>query len=412
MAWNGSGTFLRVHNWVADKLASIKIIASRMDAEFDNYKGGLENCLTRDGQTPPTAAIPFNSQQITGLADGTGPDHAINLGQLLDVAQGSAFRKNALVNGGFDVWQAGTTFAGTASRLRTADCWWAVRASSATGYTVSRATGGAQQYALKWQRDNGNASTAIMYLGQSIESTDVTWMGRTIPSMTLSFNALAGSTYSGGQLTVEVIRGTSTNQNVLDGFTGASVVGTANCTLTTSSQQFTVAVTLDASTAELGVRFSWTPTGVAGADDSVTIERVQLEFSDGGTGPSTFEQVPFAVTLERCMRYYQKSFTYTQAPAQNIGSASEFVMAGVAAGAVAQGPLQVQFTTPMRAYTVTTYNPSAANTAPRNFTRSQDCTLGAGLNRQNGFYYLVTGSASTAAGDYIGVNWVAADAVY
>jgi hypothetical protein len=50
MAFNGSGLFVRVHNWVADKNNSIDITASEMDAEDDGFAAGLTLAVTRDGQ--------------------------------------------------------------------------------------------------------------------------------------------------------------------------------------------------------------------------------------------------------------------------------------------------------------------------------------------------------------------------
>lgn len=76
MAFNGSGTFLRVHDWTDDAAASINIDASRMDAEFDGVAAGLSNCITRDGQSTITTNIPFNGQRITGLGTPTGTQDA------------------------------------------------------------------------------------------------------------------------------------------------------------------------------------------------------------------------------------------------------------------------------------------------------------------------------------------------
>jgi hypothetical protein len=68
MAFNGSGTFVRLYNWVNDKANSIKITASRMDAEMDGMATGLSTCITKDGQTVTTARVPF----AAGLSAGAG----------------------------------------------------------------------------------------------------------------------------------------------------------------------------------------------------------------------------------------------------------------------------------------------------------------------------------------------------
>ena len=42
MGYDGSGGYARVHNWVTDKNAAVKITASRMDAEFDDFASAME----------------------------------------------------------------------------------------------------------------------------------------------------------------------------------------------------------------------------------------------------------------------------------------------------------------------------------------------------------------------------------
>jgi microcystin-dependent protein len=59
MAYNGSGTFNRVHSWAADKAGAIVVTASRMDTEMDGFATGLSSALVKDGQQTATARIPF-----------------------------------------------------------------------------------------------------------------------------------------------------------------------------------------------------------------------------------------------------------------------------------------------------------------------------------------------------------------
>lgn len=84
MAFNGSGVFNRIYNWVNDKANGYKITASRMDGEFDGIATGLSNCITKDGQTTLTANIPFSTYKLTGLGSGTARTDAINVGQVQD----------------------------------------------------------------------------------------------------------------------------------------------------------------------------------------------------------------------------------------------------------------------------------------------------------------------------------------
>jgi hypothetical protein len=84
MADNGTGTFVRLYNWVVDKTNSVPITATKMDAEMDGMATALSNRIAKDGQTTVTADIPFNSHKLTGLAVGTARTDAITLGQVQD----------------------------------------------------------------------------------------------------------------------------------------------------------------------------------------------------------------------------------------------------------------------------------------------------------------------------------------
>jgi len=84
MAFNGSGTFERIYNWVNDKANGYKITASRMDGEFDGIASGLSQCITKDGQTTISANIPMSNYKFTGLGNGSSRTDSIALGQVQD----------------------------------------------------------------------------------------------------------------------------------------------------------------------------------------------------------------------------------------------------------------------------------------------------------------------------------------
>lgn len=126
MSWNGAGIFNRVYNWVTDKTNGIPITASRMDGEFDNFKTGLENCLTRDGQNSPSADISMASHKLTNLANGSNAGDAVNFGQLgstQTAVQNIIRLENLIINGKFDFWQRGTSLGAAASSRYLADRW-------------------------------------------------------------------------------------------------------------------------------------------------------------------------------------------------------------------------------------------------------------------------------------------------
>jgi len=75
MPYNGSGTFLRVRNWVQDAAANIRIRADRHDSEDDNFASGLSQCITKDGQTTVTANLPMANYRHTGVGEATAATH-------------------------------------------------------------------------------------------------------------------------------------------------------------------------------------------------------------------------------------------------------------------------------------------------------------------------------------------------
>ena len=86
MARNGSGTYVRVHDWTDDRDAAIPITASRVDEEMDDVATALTNSLAKDGQTTPTANLPMGGYKLTGLGSGSARTDSLTAGQVQDSA--------------------------------------------------------------------------------------------------------------------------------------------------------------------------------------------------------------------------------------------------------------------------------------------------------------------------------------
>jgi len=84
MAFNGSGTFNRVRNWVNDAAAGIKIRADYHDSEDDNFATGLSQCITKDGQTTVTANLPMATYRHTNVGAATERTHYARYDQVQD----------------------------------------------------------------------------------------------------------------------------------------------------------------------------------------------------------------------------------------------------------------------------------------------------------------------------------------
>jgi hypothetical protein len=82
MPYDGQGVFTRVHNWEEDAANDISILASRHDAEDDNFANGFNEVLCRDGRAAMTGNLKMGANKITGLANGTNTNDGVNKSQL------------------------------------------------------------------------------------------------------------------------------------------------------------------------------------------------------------------------------------------------------------------------------------------------------------------------------------------
>lgn len=230
----------------------------------------------------------------------------------------SGFR-NVIINGGFDLWQRGTstTITGPKASSYLADRWSAYRAVG--GSTQSRVSAGLDgfQYAMRIQRNSGNTDVTPLYIGTSFETSVVEKLANR--QVVLSFYAKAGANYSasGSNLLVRTGVGTGTEANVIyDSYTSYSEPSATNVVLTTSWQQFVLYFTIPAGSRQAGCFFTFSPTGTAGANDFFDITGVQLEQN---TAPTPFEQRPIGIETSLCQRYYERFQLDNAAVTRTIG---------------------------------------------------------------------------------------------
>lgn len=80
MAFNGSGVFSLVSG---NPVVTGTVISSTWaNNTLSDIANGLTDCITKDGQSTPTANIPMATFKITGLGNGTNPQDAVALSQL------------------------------------------------------------------------------------------------------------------------------------------------------------------------------------------------------------------------------------------------------------------------------------------------------------------------------------------
>lgn len=235
------------------------------------------------------------------------------------------YRRNVVINSGFDVWQRGTTFNPTSATSTTganygADRWQFLQATtSASAFTRQAITSTDPvgfNYYTRVQRANTLTLTTAYTVQTSFESQNIQqFRGKYV---TLSFWARAGANYSAASsfLVSDIVTGTGTD-NTTGNFTGNAVNTTTNNVLTTSWKRFsiTTSAVLATTITQLGVRFVFTPVGTAGAADYYDITGVQVE---PASAPSDHEFRDFGEELRRCQRYYEKSYDINTA----LGAAS------------------------------------------------------------------------------------------
>lgn len=263
------------------------------------------------------------ASQIIGTINGVIQD--INENTLQLSSSPTSFR-NAIIGGDFatNPWQRATSFAAIANVLTyTADRFCALGGASSSiavsKYTTASGLPIDFGAALQFQRTAANADTDDIELAQVLTAID-TYQFQGQPCV-LSFYAKAGANYSAASsvLGVTIATGTTADEGAAGlfaaswtGYAAAALTGSAGTTVTgvtvtTSWARYSVSCVIPAAALELGVKFSVTPVGTAGADDWVQFAGIQLEvMPNGGVQPSPFERRQASIETVLCQRFYQQ----------------------------------------------------------------------------------------------------------
>lgn len=361
--------------------------------------------------TATSVAITSNAYSISGSPITTSGTIAINAPNSLNGA-------NLVINGDFQIWQRGaggsaafTAIAG-GTTLYTADRWQCQVAGGGGSGAFSQIAGATSgSYVMKVQVTAGNSSTAGMTIASSL--TRDMCIGAAGNKITVSFKAYKGANYSAtaDALGVQLYSGTGTSdQSIFTTYTGAALELNQTATLTGTLTQFsyTTASALGSTVTQLAISFLYSPTGTAGADDAFYITDVQVEISPQAT---PFQRRSFEWELNACQAFFNKSFNYSVAPAQNAGTGTgeySFTIFN-GAGSVANCSTMIYYPNTMRSTPTTTlYNPSVANAQIRNATTGADFSASviAGANR-SGLSVKGTSDAAGAATNQCIYHWTA-----
>ena len=340
---------------------------------------------------------------------------------------------NPIINGMMDVWQRGTTFAALASGGTTADRW-KHEGTSAGVATFQRTTsvptvtqaGVLFNYALEVDITTADATVAAgdtEAVTHRIEGFN--WRHFAQRQFTLSFWVNATKT---GTHCVS-FRNSGDDR---------SYIGTYSVAVTNTWEYKTITVLPSPSagtwdyTTGTGLAISFTMMAgstyqtTAGAwqtglflgtsaqvndyDSTANFFRITGVRMELGPIATPYVLVDFADELVRCQRYFQKSFAYATAPAQNVGTnTGELIFpqhVGASSVFNAEGTNFIQRF--RAAPTVTYYNPAAANAQVRNTNTNTDCTS-TGSTQIGEYQFTITAQtpAGSATSETLRVHWSA-----
>ncbi len=350
---------------------------------------------------------------VTSVATGfglTGGPIAISGTAAYDPTQIGWALRNRLINSAMSIDQrhaGGATTLGVSSGTTnyTVDRWFAYEASAGAGLTATQTsikTSGVN-YALRIQRANGSANTNATSLAQVLETnSNIDLQGAAV---TLSFRARIGANFSptSAQITASIVTGTGTDQTsasfAAGTWTGQATCGSATPTITTSFAFYVVTCTVPSGATQIGVKFSWTWTGTAGAADYIDITSAELVYGTYTAAQIIPERPSIKSILSDCQRFYYKTFPLATAPAQNAGTAGAAAFPQLASGTLSfQGPTYTFPVTMRAAPTMVSYNPSAANAQARNNTAAADYSSTTISSLEWGWNFITTSPAGGSQG--------------
>lgn len=297
-------------------------------------------------QTVPAGPTAITGNELipadTGLGGGAPPQTVTIPSGMI----GGTFGTNVLVGADFGqaLWQRGTTplsAATPASAAMGPDGWYALAYASGSpnAVTISKQTGASDTFSgtlasARVQRvaNSPAASVAPIQLGQLVpDDTSIRFPGNTA---IFSCYFLAGGNFSAASNNVSMVIAYHSAADVTTGAANAqgtntatfasSAAGTQNITNYTEAVNSTVSITASwarysvaaaipntipnttTQVAGIGVKVSWTPSGVAGANDWLEVANCQLESRAGtSVGPSNFNRRTLADEyLLETSRYY------------------------------------------------------------------------------------------------------------
>jgi hypothetical protein len=324
LAFNGSGVFVRVHDWTTDLGNAVPVTASRADAEDDGFATGLSNTICRDGQSTTTARIPF----AAGTSSIAGTTASVSYAQTNDNNTGLYFPASdewGLVAGGTAV------LTGTATGVAVTGTF-----SSSGAVTLSSTLALTGNLAINTDKFTVTAASGNTAVGGTLAVTG---------AATLSSTLAAGNTTVTGTLAASGNVAINTDKFTVAAASGNTVIaGTAAIAgnVAVNTDKFTVAAasgnTLVAGT--LAVTGASTLTGALTANNAAGVTaknscKAAVYFTTNGSGTVTivnqFNVASVSAATVETFNGFQLAFT-NALPSGNFIVKSNVRIAGSSTG--------------------------------------------------------------------------------
>ena len=372
--------------------------AADFDGSFDVAKGTLINVNSGNTYTNTQWTLSATEPIVIGTTAITFTESLFTSVAALAIT----YRRNALYNGAFEVWQRGTGNTNCTAGARTflADRWCVVPSGgTAVQARASEIPSGSRAHSSL--QISGAAGITTVNVQQRLPSIDIPRIKRTV-TFQCYINNVTGAVF-----TPSLLLGTPT---VLDDFTAVTNRLTQALQSVAEPGWTQVSHTVDISgytdiNNGLQVELQL-PNGSMLGGDQVNITEIQLAPASAVT---TFDGLTFAEELPRSMHFYQKSFPYLTAPAQSAAVTGALSWTNILAGAVAGASQHSPFPVVMRTSpTVTLYSPSAASAHIRNVGTGANWTGSSATASERGLYVSGTQDAGATAGTHQqAVHWSA-----
>ena len=222
MPFDSNGNFTRVHSWEQDRKDNIDIVSDRHDEEDDNFEGGFNECMLRDGRAAMEGNLKMGNFQVRNMAKGTLPDDAVTKEQIDSVSTTVTSTLKTLLN---KLWKIGDIKASVKNANH--DNWFLCNGQAINRVTYSElfaligtkfgagdgtTTFNLPDYRGKFLRGLGGNSASDIYTTQAEGLPNIT--GSFQVKAGASASDWAGSFFAGESITADQYGGTFGRTNV------------------------------------------------------------------------------------------------------------------------------------------------------------------------------------------------------